>query len=54
MNKDKEDKVIQEIIDRFRECVYYKVYKDLLLYGKCALGEDIEELIEIRKMLDSE
>ncbi len=50
-------RAMQGIIDRLSEAVYYKVYRDLCLYGECVLDaseETINELVEIRERLDNE
>ena len=55
MNKI-ERKLCEEIIDRFGEAIYYKIIRDINLYGVCIMKpgdpDELDELIEIRKRLD--
>lgn len=49
-------KIFEEIMSRFAEAINYKITRDIHLYGMCVLEvgntDDLDEIIEIRKMLD--
>ena len=54
----KNKKIFEKIMSRFAEAVNYKIKRDMILYGICALEvgnmEQLDEIIEIRKMLDKD
>lgn len=55
--KDKKiKKVMEKFISRLTETVYYKIIRDIKLYGVCFMRvgdtDDLDEIIKIRKELD--